>query len=690
MAYTPFNTGNPIGTWGSVDPRDLVDNAAILDRWVNDRTITQWRDRFGVQRMTWNGMEVAFRQAQDDRQNAFDEEQDEHQAAFDAAQAQREADFNAFLLASGYQFVGDYDADGPLTITQVNQIFSKDGEFWRAGPTLAGQLPYTTANNWTTDLPKMVAVGDAAIRQQLANSSDLTLGANLVSRATPQIASLAALRSVHARYAGDCVYLVQYSGSDGLGSGVFRWDASSTSAEDGGTVVQVTGVTTGRWIRDVPNYELFAEMFGAKGDSTTDDTAAIQSMLTAATITGRNANLSGKSYLITSSLVLRTYPITMASSFTFRGLPDFKGINANKSRLVYPGLVGAPALIVENVDGQFYSPLKAEVGSRITFEGSSTSWGIEYRGTGQLNTSEAVFSTNRYGQVFHNKDSNQYTEFVNSLGCRYTRYCLSKVRMMRTDGNDSMHGLRWERCGMEQDPGYDAVIIENNCIWYNGHFDVQYFANGETTIFRNNNANVRYVADCYLELTYEASTNVRAILCDAPSINRGLYFIGSIRTLNQPVLLKKAYQVKSLDRQNFSDATNSPYFEKRSFILKPIVDGQMDITDLMVDIQRWGGCLVQIMYSSTNNIGNHFYSDIIAIGPSGSFNPNASITLVARVLAKNNTGHGPATYSYIGTNYQVRMENVNFTAANGSVASVTVIPLGATWGLTPDNNLING
>lgn len=144
MAYTPFNTGNPIGTWGSVDPRDLVDNAAILDRWVNDRTITQWRDRFGVQRLTWNGMEVAFQQAQSDRQDAFD----------------------AFLLASGYELIGDYDTDGPLTITQVNQIFSKDGEYWRAGPSLT--LPYVTVNDWAVDEPKFVSVGDAALRQQLA------------------------------------------------------------------------------------------------------------------------------------------------------------------------------------------------------------------------------------------------------------------------------------------------------------------------------------------------------------------------------------------------------------------------------------------------------------------------------------------------------------------------------------------
>lgn len=181
MAYTPINTGNPIGTWGSVDPRDLVDNAAIIDRWVNDQTITQWRDRFGVQRLTWNGMEIAFQQAQDDRQSAFDAEQVEHQEQFDVAQAQRESDFNAFLLASGYQFIGDYDADGPLTISQVNQIFSKDGEFWRADPALG--LPYTTINDWVTDEPNFVSVGDAALRQELTTGA----GSGMVGHQTGSV-----------------------------------------------------------------------------------------------------------------------------------------------------------------------------------------------------------------------------------------------------------------------------------------------------------------------------------------------------------------------------------------------------------------------------------------------------------------------------------------------------------------------
>lgn len=167
---TTYNTGNPVG---STAVKDMYDNAENLDHLVNDRTVTQYNDRKGVARKTWYGMEVAEnnRQAEFDaneaaRQAAFDADMADWQDQFDASQADREDQFAEFLLNSGYEQIGDYDADGPLTITRPNQIFSKDGEYWRSGPSLA--LPYTTINNWTTDEPKFVTVGDAALRQQLA------------------------------------------------------------------------------------------------------------------------------------------------------------------------------------------------------------------------------------------------------------------------------------------------------------------------------------------------------------------------------------------------------------------------------------------------------------------------------------------------------------------------------------------
>jgi len=127
---------------GSTDPKVLFNNASNLDDGaLNDRTVTTWIDRFGAIRKSWWGFET---------------------------------DFANFLLASGYEFIGDYDAVGELTFTRPNQIMSKDGEYWRPSPSLV--LPYTTVNNWATDQPKFVATGDATLRQALA----LAPGAGMV------------------------------------------------------------------------------------------------------------------------------------------------------------------------------------------------------------------------------------------------------------------------------------------------------------------------------------------------------------------------------------------------------------------------------------------------------------------------------------------------------------------------------
>jgi hypothetical protein len=137
---TTYNTGNPIG---SKDPRDLYDNAENLDEAVNTRQSESWDDRFGVARKTWWGMEQ---------------------------------DFQQFLINSGYENIGDY---GPgLEITARNQIFWKDGELYRAGASLA--LPYTTTGDWGTEEGLFVAVGDQALRQQLADSTDPANGAGMV------------------------------------------------------------------------------------------------------------------------------------------------------------------------------------------------------------------------------------------------------------------------------------------------------------------------------------------------------------------------------------------------------------------------------------------------------------------------------------------------------------------------------
>lgn len=134
---TTYNTGNPLG---STDVKDLYDNAQNLDDFSNGPEVA-YPDRFGVSRKSLEGLRK---------------------------------DVSDFLIASGYEFIGDYDSPGELTFTRPNQIMSKDGDYWRPSASLA--LPYTTVNDWVVDQPKFVSVGEAALRQDLASPT----GAGLV------------------------------------------------------------------------------------------------------------------------------------------------------------------------------------------------------------------------------------------------------------------------------------------------------------------------------------------------------------------------------------------------------------------------------------------------------------------------------------------------------------------------------
>lgn len=76
-----------------------------------------------------------------------------------------------------------------------------------------------------------------------------------------------------------------YVSNDG-GGGVYIWNASSTTSDNGGTVIQSTGVATGRWIfQGIPN----VRTFGAKGDGTSSDTSAIQSFVTSGISSGQRS-----------------------------------------------------------------------------------------------------------------------------------------------------------------------------------------------------------------------------------------------------------------------------------------------------------------------------------------------------------------------------------------------------------------
>lgn len=84
---------------------------------------------------------------------------------------------------------------------------------------------------------------------------------------------------------GAIVELLGYYTSGDEGGGKFYWDNNSTTTDDGGVNIQVTGVTTGRWIRIIEASVYNVKQFGVKGDfvsvdgSGTNDRVNIQKAL---------------------------------------------------------------------------------------------------------------------------------------------------------------------------------------------------------------------------------------------------------------------------------------------------------------------------------------------------------------------------------------------------------------------------
>lgn len=65
-----------------------------------------------------------------------------------------------------------------------------------------------------------------------------------------------ALRTTMADFDGDCRYLAYHTASGDGGHGTFCWDAASTDADDDQDTIAVTGVSTGRWKRNIDQVPL--------------------------------------------------------------------------------------------------------------------------------------------------------------------------------------------------------------------------------------------------------------------------------------------------------------------------------------------------------------------------------------------------------------------------------------------------
>lgn len=143
-----------------------------------------------------------------------------------------------------------------------------------------------------------------------------------------EVLSINALRNLKVTGDTASVYLRSYHLNAGLGGGKFYWDSTNTQPDNGGTIIKVVNVTTGRWVReDTPYITPF--MFGALGDGINMDTTAIQSAIDATPLSGELKLYVPKLYYKINHELVINKPITVSgfggSTVARTQMPCIKG-----------------------------------------------------------------------------------------------------------------------------------------------------------------------------------------------------------------------------------------------------------------------------------------------------------------------------------------------------------------------------
>lgn len=197
------------------------------------------------------------------------------------------------------------NSGNPLASGTV-EFFTPDGAYTTNKDTYS-EYTYTSANSnpvvadaggWVTayldgDYDVTITSSDGSFTQNVRSINPELTDSNTVS-------TLAALKLKNGATKEDLVFMTGYYAEGDGGGGWWYWADSSTDTANDGTIVQATGVTTGRWKR-VYDGAINVKWFGAKGDAATDDTTYIQAAIDA-TAAGGSLYFPPGSYKITSVL----------------------------------------------------------------------------------------------------------------------------------------------------------------------------------------------------------------------------------------------------------------------------------------------------------------------------------------------------------------------------------------------------
>ncbi|MGL4967012.1 MAG: glycosyl hydrolase family 28-related protein [Inquilinus sp.] len=172
-----------------------------------------------------------------------------------------------------------------------------------AGPAVGADALPTFRALAPTDLPRLDQGVSGAVLTSLYERAKGSPQFEDFGRVQKNIADL---RSVVGPADRAQILVQGYWSSGGPGGGVFWWDAASVAADNGGTIFLPTGHSgAGRWKRIVDDEQPYNVCwFGAKGDNSTDDRAAIMATIDTAIPLGKIVSVPKGSFGVSSPIYL--------------------------------------------------------------------------------------------------------------------------------------------------------------------------------------------------------------------------------------------------------------------------------------------------------------------------------------------------------------------------------------------------
>lgn len=350
----------------------------------------------------------------------------------------------------------------------------------------------------------------------------------------PSIAQMQALGASSAAYGS--VYVSSYNSGSGVGGGIFVWNGTSVTAGNSCTVFQATGVTTGRWIRQIADGKLDPTMCGAAGNGSTDDLTAItsfMSVLNSGSYIGTGLN---RTYLVTYSNLVFSKSSGSLENITLLGKPGtnvvgawFEVIAPNAS-LTNVVIDGNMPNMTSSGDGATYCLLADETASyqnwnNITVRNCNSQdavlFGIGGGPTFAVNTGQNVSGLNIYGNSGNGIEwqGTTYSTFTNiqsyNNGAGYKKSCAQPINCSTPLGTNAAFGGAFRfnahdisvsnslfnytgRDGLNFNQGSHNITVSNTQANFNGDGGFTFAADNTAPGFPGNSTapwNIRLVND---------------------------------------------------------------------------------------------------------------------------------------------------------------------------------------------------